>query len=58
MLGNGGNYSVNMIIKLGDNADLDGLVTLNQSQLTLQDSATVKLIEATNIASVRVDSAD
>ena len=53
--GNGGSYSVNMIIKLGGNTNLDGLVTLNQSQITLQDSATVKRIEATNTVSVRVD---
>ena len=53
--GDGGNYTVNSIVKLLGNAELDGLVTLNQSQLYLQDSAKVKLIEGTNTASIRVD---
>ena len=55
MDGSGGNYTVNMIVKLYGNTKLDGLVTLTQSQLHLFDSATVTRIEATNTGSIRVD---
>ena len=52
---NGGNYTVNMIVKLYGNANLDGLVTLNQTQFYLNDSAGAKRIEASNTGSIRVD---
>ena len=55
LTGSGGNFTVNMIIKLYGNTNLDGIVTLNQSQLYLQDCAKVKYIEGTNTASIRVD---
>jgi len=54
MDGSGGNYTVNMVAKLYGNTKLDGLVTLTQSQLHLNDSATVKRIEGSNTASIRV----
>ena len=50
----GGNYTVNMIVKVYGNANLDGLVTLNQSQFHINDAATVKYIEASNTGSIRV----
>ena len=53
--GNGGSYSTNTVVKLYGNTKFDGVVTLNQSQLSLFDSATVQRIEASNSASVRVD---
>jgi len=53
--GNGGNYTVNMICKLYGNTNLDGLVTLNQSQLHMQDAVKVTRIEGSNTASIRVD---
>ena len=55
LLGNGGSYSTNTVVKLYNNAQLEGIVNLNQSQLYLQDSAKVQLVEASNSASVRVD---
>jgi len=54
---NGGSYTVNMIVKLYGDTDLDGLVTLNQTQLHLHDRAKAKYIEASNTGSIRVDGA-
>ena len=54
LLGNGGNFTVNMIAHLYGNTHLDGLVTLTQSQLHLHDSARVNKIEGSNTASIRV----
>jgi len=53
--GHGGNYTINTIVKLYGNTHLDGLVTLNQSQLHMQDAVSVTRIEGTNTASIRVD---
>ena len=55
LLGNGGSYSTNTVVKLYGNANLDGLVTLTQSQLYLQNATKVQRIEASNSASVRVE---
>ena len=51
---NGRNFTTNMITKLYGNTNLDGLVTLHQSQLHLQGSSKVKRIEASNTGCVRV----
>ena len=53
--GSGGNYTVNMIVKLFGNTELDGLVTPTQSQFYMQDAVKVKRIEGSNTASIRVD---
>jgi len=53
--GDGKQYTVNMVLKLSGNADFDGLVKLNQSQLHLSDYAKVKRIEGSNSTSLRVD---
>ena len=53
--GNGGNFTVNVIVKLSGNTNLDGVVTLTQSQLHLKDSVKVKYIKGSNTASIRVD---
>lgn len=55
--GDGKQYTVNMVLKLSGNADFDGLVKLNQSQLHLSDYAKVKRIEGSNSTSLRVDGA-
>lgn len=55
LIGSGGHFTVNRIIKLYGNTDLDGLVQLDQSQLHLWDSAKIQRIEGSNTASVRVD---
>ena len=55
LLGDGKKFTVNMIIKLHGNTNLDGNVTLNQSQLHLHDSAVVKYLKGSNTASIRVD---
>lgn len=51
----GGNYTVNMIVKLYGNTNLDGVATVNQTQFHLNDSASVKCIKASNTGSIRVD---
>ena len=55
LLADGKNFTTNMITKLYGNTNLDGHVTMNQSQLHLNDSVKVKHIEGTNTASIRVD---
>jgi len=55
MIANGGNCTVDMLINLYGNTNLDGLVSLNQSQFYLRDSVKAKYIEASNTGSIRVD---
>ena len=54
LMANGRNFTTNMIVKLYGNTNLDGLVTLNQTQLHLHDWAKVKYVEASNTGSIRV----
>ena len=55
LLADGKIFTVNMITKLYGDTNLDGKVTMNQSQLHLHDSVKVKHIEGSNTASIRVD---
>jgi len=52
---NGGNYTTRMIINLYRDANLDGLVKLDQCRFYLWDAVKIKYIEAANAASIRVD---
>ncbi len=55
LYGYGTHYTVMAVVKLYGNTNLNGLVTIDQCQLYLNDGATIKHIDATNTGSVRVD---